>query len=170
MDVSHLEGTAWWVYLIGYAYALGGGAVICRLIVDLTYDIVEPKRGKGMNWQPLYTGLLERSLYVSSLLMGKGELIGLWLVLKLAVQYKRWTGEATSALTERDQALKGRYLFANSLNGNGLSILCSFVGFLLIKWLDRGMWDRLWITLLLSILLTTFLYIYLDYWKNKQTS
>ena len=116
---------AWYAY--AYAFALGAGQLV-GLVTKCMYDIVDPEiKGKYIHaWQALVIGTVERTLFLSSLIAGHGELIGLWVGLKLGMQYKRWT--------ENNSGEKGRTLFMNNLIGNGLSILYAAVGYGIIEW------------------------------------
>ena len=92
------------------------------------YDLVGPDE-KGLyphTWQASIIGMVERTLYLSSLLAGYAAFIGLWVGLKLGVQYKRWS--------ENGSGQKGHTLFMNNLVGNGLSILYAAAAYGIIEW------------------------------------
>ena len=92
MDLSQLNQVPWWTALIGYSYALFCGHFFIEKIMEHTRFLVDPNRNKDPRWQPFITGITERTLYVSSLLVDKGEFIIFWVTLKMALQYRRWTG------------------------------------------------------------------------------
>jgi hypothetical protein len=102
---------AWYVFAIAYGYSLFVGELV-GLVTNSMYRIADPQE-KGLyphTWQAPIIGIVERSLYLSSLLAGYVEFVGLWVALKIGVQYRRWT--------EPDL---GRTLFMNNLIGNALS-------------------------------------------------
>jgi hypothetical protein len=128
----------WYVYVIAYAYALFVGLLVGR-VTDLMYDLTRVERKSNFEWQPPILGIVERSLFLSSLIASYGGFIALWLTLKLTVQYKRWSGEdKTLQIKPGEEVLVGRTLFMNSLIGNGLSILYAGVGFGIIQWSHSG--------------------------------
>jgi hypothetical protein len=133
--------------------------------MEHTRFLVDPEQKKDPRWQPFITGITERALYVSSFLVDKGEFIIFWVTLKMALQYRRWTGEIedkegeeTSGdksedhreVRKNDKALKGRQSFMNTLNGNGLSILHSFVSYLIILWLKDKEYYRVSAAIIIS--------------------
>ena len=125
--MEHSE-IAWYVYAIAYAYSLFAGQLV-GLVTNCMYKIADPQE-KGLyphTWQAPIIGIVERSLYLSSLLAGHGEFVGLWVALKIGVQYKRWT--------ERDL---GRTLFMNNLIGNALSVLYAGAGFGITLWMKSN--------------------------------
>jgi len=71
-------------------------------------------------------------LYVAFLQLGLGNLIGVWLVLKVAGHWKRWVDDGD----EQTQRPDGRSVFNIFLIGNALTVLYSFVGFKLIGWIQ----------------------------------
>ncbi|HYT59201.1 MAG TPA: hypothetical protein VEL06_03465 [Haliangiales bacterium] len=64
--------------------------------------------------------------------IGLGSMIGLWLVLKVAGQWKRWMDDGD----EKAERPDGRSVFNIFLIGNALTMLYSFVGFKLIQWVQ----------------------------------
>jgi hypothetical protein len=130
----------WYSYTFGFAYSLILGHLAIALVMPRMWDCIEREPGtdesnelerakKTDDWQPPITGTVERTLYVSSLLMNHGEFIGLWLVLKVTVAWGRW-GKGHS----------GRTIYMGSLIGSALSVLYAVVGFQSIKWIEGGKW------------------------------
>jgi len=68
--------------------------------------------------------------------MGKPEFIGVWLVLKVAGQWKRWGGEAKVA----GKDLEGRVFYNIFLIGNGLSLAYAVGGAQMIIYFDCSEW------------------------------
>ena len=77
------------------------------------YDLVDPKFKEKFRhkWQPIIIGLIERSLYILSLLGGHVGFIGLWVGLKVGIPYIRWTNYKD----DKDDPAKERSLFMNSI-------------------------------------------------------
>jgi hypothetical protein len=134
---SLLEGD-WYPYAVAYAYALIAGLLVGPVTAYM-YDLTGAERENTFKWQPPILGIVERTLFLSSLITEHGSLIALWLTLKLGFQYKRWSGEDKSLRVEHgDEVLIGRTLFMNSMIGSALSILYAAVGFGMVKWLKTG--------------------------------
>jgi hypothetical protein len=128
----------WYVYVVAYVYALFLGLLVGR-VTELMYDLTGVERRSKFKWQPPILGIVERTLFLSSLVASYGGFIALWLTLKLTVQYKRWSGEDKSLQVDPgENVLVGRTLFMNSLIGNGLSILYAGVGYGIIQWSKSG--------------------------------
>ena len=84
-------------------------------------------------WQGDLVGIVERSLYVTALILGRLEFVAVWLTLKTIARSPRWTEEA---------AIKGRGLFNVFLVGNGLSIVFAAIGYGLALWIAGPSWLR----------------------------
>jgi hypothetical protein len=127
----------WWHYAIGYGFSVLGGLPFIYLLTRMLW--------MGLGWRPntandelhphlehpIMVGLLERSLYTTSWLLGKPEFIGAWLVLKVAGQWKGWTEDREL----NGRKVLGRAIFNVFLIGNGFSVAYAVVGALLIEWL-----------------------------------
>lgn len=121
-------------------------------------EITEIERGKKTDlWQPPITGTVERTLYVSSLLMGYGEFIGLWLALKVTVAYPLWS-----------RTHSGRTIYMCSLIGSALSVLYAVVGYQAIRWLEGEKWFPAAAVSILLWLGTAVLWNYLE--KHKKAT
>lgn len=121
-------------YTLGYIFAVVvGGVLIGLLSREALHKIGMPRDAKpdpsGANadsdamanpWTAVYVGVVERILYVASLQLAAPEFIGIWLALKVAGGWKRWS--------ER------RQIFQVFLIGSGFSVLYSVVGFRMIAW------------------------------------
>lgn len=79
-------------------------------------------------------GVVERVLYTASWQLGKPEFIAVWLALKVAGQWRRWTDD----MCPNGPVVPGRTIFNVFLIGNALSIAYGSTGGLLIKWLNMG--------------------------------
>ena len=72
---------------------------------------------------PALTGLCEAVLYPAALFLGKPEFIGVWLAIKVAGQWVRWSGTPTGAEASVATLNRGRRLFNRFLIGNAISVL-----------------------------------------------
>lgn len=78
-------------------------------------------------WTSSLSGILDRVIYTSSLLIPAKEFIAVWLAIKVAVQWKRWDDNE-----DLGKACASFHIF---VIGTGLSLLYGIVGALIIKWL-----------------------------------
>lgn len=114
------------VCLMGYLFGILIGHMILKWFRGLMFECLDSEtqeEGKieGNQWQAPLMGIIERLLYISVLLLGYGEFIVAWLVIKMAGGWKIWT-----------ESKHGRPLFTVSLLGSALSILYAFVGYMII--------------------------------------
>jgi hypothetical protein len=162
MIFDQLDKIAWWAYPIGFGFALLGGRLFIPKVVRKMYDLVNPEfetRRRRFRWQAQVIGGIEAVLYVISLLGGKAEFIAFWVLVKVSVPYIGWKVEKS---IDEEKIHEGRCLFMNSLYGNGLSILYSVVGYLIIIWLGKeNYWLAFWVAIIL-ILCTQALSDYLE--------
>jgi hypothetical protein len=158
---KELNNIAWSAYAWGFGYALVAGRLLIPRVVKNMYELVDPgfeKKRAQYKWQPKIIGVIEAVLYILVLLGGHAEFIGFWVALKVSVPYIGWKGRETD---DEKEIQKRRSLFINSLYGNGLSILYSVVGYLIILWIDKGIYWRAVIVPLILILFNLALWGYL---------
>ena len=118
--------------ICGYGFAVVAGGWCIAKVVDGLWraeagnpsDKVRPG-----GYLSALVGFVERALFVATLQMGRGELIGIWLVLKVAGQWHRWANGEKAG----DKTIDGRSAFNIFLIGSGLSIAYAFVGAQLIR-------------------------------------
>jgi hypothetical protein len=132
----------WLAYAIGYFFSIFIGHWFIKLVVDKMHMEEVYKEEKGLIWQASAVGFVERTLYTASWNVGKPEFIAVWLALKVASQWGRWSNGG--------KGVPGRSIFNVFLVGSGLSILYAVVGAMIIKWLRDG---NLWVTLIVSLIL-----------------
>jgi hypothetical protein len=117
---------------IGYLYATVFAFIPVLLVMDLMWSILRsqaPTRSVNdgslypNKWQTITIGIIERSLYLTAILIGKPEFIAVWLTLKTVSQSKRWSENHF-----------GRAIYNNFLVGNSLSIMYAFAGAGIIQW------------------------------------
>jgi hypothetical protein len=85
---------------------------------------------------PKLVGIVERVLFVASLQLGKAEFIGVWFVLKVAGQWKRWTEGAD---VDGDK-VDARVFYNVFLIGSAVSLAYAVVGAELIELIDSKRW------------------------------
>jgi len=127
----------WYSQVIGYGFSVFAEAILVKNLVDTLWDCIAPSGSTSPQirpraWQGEALARLEGVLYVAFLQLGLGQLIGVWLVIKVAGQWKRWTDDGD----EKTQRPDGRAVFNIFLIGNALSVLYAFIGFKLIGWVD----------------------------------
>jgi hypothetical protein len=127
---------AWWAVAVGYSYS----TLVAHLPIYWLMTAIRRSLGYDpgpTNFQypeyPSMLGILERSLYTASWQFGKPEFIGLWLLLKVAGQYKEWA----EGMDIQNKHIRGRILLDVFLIGNGFSVGYAVLGALLIDWLNR---------------------------------
>jgi len=123
---------------IGYSFAIAGGRMFITPISDALW--------RGIGWtggndptrpgarSATMIGVVERVLYTTSWLVGKPEFVAVWLALKVAGQWSRWTGSDGVTNT----ATSGRPIFNIFLIGNAFSIAYGLAGGVLVEMLSRG--------------------------------
>jgi protein-S-isoprenylcysteine O-methyltransferase Ste14 len=110
-----------------------------KSLVETLWDCISPgcssdPQVRPHAWQGETLARLEGVLYVGCLQLGLGQLIGVWLAVKVAGQWKRWMDDGD----EKTHRPDGRAVFNIFLIGNALSVLYSFVGYKLIGWIQAG--------------------------------
>ena len=141
--------TPWYASVIGYGFSVFAEAILVKSLVETLWDCIAPQSSSGPQnrpqlWQGDALARIEGVLYVALLQLDLGNLIGVWLVLKVAGQWKRGMDDGD----EKTQRPDGRSVFNIFLIGNALSVLYSFVGFKLIGWVLEGRILRVcWVSL-----------------------
>jgi len=104
--------------VIGFSIATIGGTLVLWLVIDkwswgYIHQKMEIPRKEAVTLS-LPLGLLERALYFGAFVLGAYSWIGVWLAIKVAVQWHRWSGE--------------RVIYNIFLIGRALSIIMAFIG------------------------------------------
>ncbi len=107
---------------------------------------------------PCILGVIERMLYLLSMLYGHPEFVALWLGLKSAGQWKSWSKGETYPISSTNkqpatETINGRSIASIFFIGSGLSLLFSAGGFLLATGWDCQRVDA--ITVAAGILILT---------------
>lgn len=124
-DASQWPLVAW--LAVGYLFSFLIGHWCTRLVV------VELHRRFGTavpGFLPAIVAYLERALYTTAWLLGTPQFIAVWLALKVAGQWKRFTRD--------ESGLASRSFYNAFLVGNGLNISFGVVGGLIVQWLING--------------------------------
>jgi hypothetical protein len=132
MDLQH-----WFYVSCGYVYALVAGHFLIGCVVDNLWNELGQAANPGVRPFPRHSflvGVLERFLYVTALLARQPEFIGVWLLLKVVGQWKRWAGGPEHA----GAAVPGPAAFNVFLIGNGLSVGFAAAGWKITQWLRDG--------------------------------
>ncbi len=142
-----------YVVLAGYGVSVGLGSLFTSWIVEKLrkkYDYrregedQEPKpkdkkkepKGKERSWKPKrlpqITGILDRTLYTTALLMGFKEFIPIWLLVKVARGWQVPRRKENGPVPLRDLARYNIFFI-----GNALSVIFGVTGALIIMWWCR---------------------------------
>lgn len=125
-------------------------------------------------WRAKVLGILERSMYFVSWLVGFPEFIGLWLVFKAADRWSRMRSaydvdEEFQSIKESRQAKINAYIGNERfLIGSGLSIVYGVMGGIFAQQLPTHFWLAYF--LLIGIILASYafyIYVYCEAEKNK---
>ena len=152
-------------YILGYVFAMIIAHPFIWIVVKASYkcigltksnkDVVRPHA-----WQPAIVGFLERGLYVGALHSGANEFIGIWLILKVAGNWKRWSEDKSYA----DHFIAGRNIYNTFLIGNALSIAYSAVGYQMPTWIMSETWWPLSIVVPLTLMFGSMLLFVVIRW------
>ena len=169
MDISNLEEIIWYRLLIGYLYANLFGSIFIWMVMKQMRKMIGFEPPEKLAWQPHITGIMERTLYLISLLVKMPEFIAVWLAYKVAIGWKVWEGDIKKKEKELDYDYhKGRAIFSNHFNGSALSILYAFIGYLIIVlWSFKAVIYSI-IFIFLTVALVFILIIYKEYTDKKE--
>jgi len=160
-------------YALGLLYAILFGHWLVKANVDVLWKVIGVgSKVERHDWPSTLLGSLERTLYIASLLIGKGEFIAVWLALKAVPQWQRWNEiiktesiQIDSAKTEQKQ-IEGRAVYNIFLIGNALNVLFAAVGWRIVIFLRAGEWV---IPLAESMLLIVVCLASFEWSKRKQS-
>ena len=137
----------WYAYLIGYGFSVLAEAILVKSIVESLWESITPggevvRKGRPLSWQGDVLARLEGVLYVACLQLGLAYFIGLWISLKVAGQWRRWTDPGD----EQTGRPSGSTVFNIFMIGNALSVLYALVGFKFIEWaIQRDVVRIMWV-------------------------
>ena len=129
-------------------YVLGAFAptwAIARLSKNLWTDVVLQAKLDVVEADPHHNvpiphllGILERTLYISTLLLGYEKFIAIWFALRAAGSWKRWADGYNQG--DRLRAVPGRTLFNIFCVGFSLSLINALAAYAAIVWATNGRW------------------------------
>jgi hypothetical protein len=161
-------------YIVGYLYSLLIGTWLIYYLADFTGKAIgEFKEGEYYRWTASMVGVTERLPYTSAILFNKLEFIGIWFLLKVASQWRRWGEKDTKSKTENVNDEKGAYReranFNSFLINTGLSLAYGVLGGEIIIWLKNNDVTTS-IAFGLGLMLLNAIFIGIAYIKYKQNS
>jgi hypothetical protein len=132
------------VYIGAFFYGVLIAGYFIHQIVELTWEIIRIDTGvyeylKRYSWLVSINGMIERTLYICALLAGSPNFIAFWIGVKTIAGSERWglRTRTKNEISEEIKRIPGRAIYSTFLVGNGLSLLYAFVGFSLIKCIER---------------------------------
>jgi len=135
--------------LVGYFFSVLLGHIAIYPLIDKLRRIFKWTDPKRSDFTASMLGVVERSLYTTSILLGIEEFISVWILLKVAGMWKG--GD------EHNRSFLNIFYI-----GNGLSIAWGVLGGLLINLLDAGNMNEsmflIWLLLMINGLLIFWAY------------
>lgn len=142
-------------FVAGYGVSIGLGSLFTSWIVEKLHEEYDYKRqekgedqeskpkdkkkeskGKERPWKtkrlPQFTGILDRTLYTTALLMGFKEFIPVWLLVKVARGWHVPSEPEKDPVPRRNVARYNIFFI-----GNALCVIFAILGALIIMWLCR---------------------------------
>lgn len=131
----------WWPYVVGYLFSIVVAHFPILWVIDRMWKCIGWRNDnkesiRPQSWQPRIVGCVERALYTGSFQLGKPEFIGIWLALKVAGQWKRWSEDKDYG----GRLIAGRAIYNIFLIGSALSIGYSVIGAKLVEWCLQREW------------------------------
>jgi hypothetical protein len=160
-------------YVVGYFYSLLIGTWLTYYLADYTGKAIgEFKEGEYYRWTASIVGVTERMLYTSAILFNKLEFIGIWFLLKVVSQWRRWGEKDLKSKTNDDEksVYRERANFNSYLINTGLSLAYGVLGGEITIWMKNNNNDILTpIAFGLGLILLNVIFIGIAYFKHKQT-
>ena len=129
-------------YLAGFCFSIIGGAISIWVATGALWKSIGRPRNRADEelhpdpQLPAQVGVLERSLYTASILVGKEQFIAVWLALKMIPKwswYRPSRGNGRNGTSDTTKEPSDRSVFNIYLIGNGLSIAYGVAGGLIAK-------------------------------------
>lgn len=163
-------------YIVGYLYSLLIGTWLIYYLADFTGKAIgEFKEGEYYRWTASMVGVTERLLYTSAILFDRLEFIGIWFLLKVASQWRRWGEKEIRSKTENANsndekgAYRERANFNSFLVNTGMSLAYGILGGEIIIWLKND--DVITsIAFGLGLMLLNAIFIEIAYIKYRQNN
>ncbi len=114
----------WGRHFVGYFFCV----LISQFVGRIT-NLMKPSEQQNLgSWQVKMLGCVEQILYITALLIGQWQLIGVWLAMKVAGKWKAWDVEFKKAEGTKEY---GEVLYGY-LVGIGVSLLIASSGYIYI--------------------------------------
>jgi hypothetical protein len=121
-------------FVVGYSFALAGGFFYVSKVVELLRGFEGGEQSRERSLPSRVVGLIERALYVTALLIGQAGFVALWLVLKVAADWR----------FERHGNRPTKLAYNTFFVGSGLSLLFAAAGTAVVQlgagaaWIDAA--------------------------------
>jgi hypothetical protein len=156
--------------LIGYFFAVVVAQFLVAPIQNRLWRDLISKSGmpaqkvRPRAWHATVVGFVERTVYVAALQASAASLIGVWLALKVASQWKGWSeglkDDSNTKITGRE--------FANVfITGTGLSLVFALAASRCIPHLGRGEWLKAMFLIIAPVIGAITLYMFICRQANK---
>lgn len=122
--------------LIGYTFGVVIAHFLIKKVTVQLWKTVNENYKRSDGTLSMVQGFVERTLYIIAFQIEKPEFVGVWVALKVASQWKKWSEKT------------GYNIF---LTGSGLSIIYALVGAYLIKSITSEDWLFFIIPIILTI-------------------
>jgi len=126
--VSDLEQIV--AIVAGYAFALVGGYLYLTKVAEVLWSLDDDRGPRYLPQLSGVVGLVERTLYLTAFLLSWPAFIALWLVMKIAADWK----------SERHWGEAPRLTYAAFFVGSGLSLLYAVAGWYIIRLGTESAW------------------------------
>lgn len=140
------------LYLFVYLFFTIFAGFIISAIIDAFYKFMF-NNAKESTVRPGYelsmlSGIIERSVYITSLLLGFPQFVAIWLGLKSAGVWNHWHSPKDLVESNKKAGRSGYMIF---LNGTALSLAFSVIGWKTIFWAKMGKFDFILIAIVLLL-------------------
>ena len=160
-------------YFFGYSYSLFIGTLLTYYLADYTGKAIgEFKDGEYYRWTAAIVGVTERLLYTSAILLKKPEFIGIWFLLKVASQWRRWGEKDAKSKNNNDEknVYRERANFNSYLTNTGMSLAYGILGGEIIIWLIKKNDDFLTpVAFGLGLVILNAIFIGIAYYKYSRS-
>lgn len=127
----------WFMFLAIYLLSIVFSHFVVFFSLVLTkwlFVLTSPMSRRRNLWPPALLGVLESVLFPTALIVGQTDFIGLWLLLKVAGQWPRWTRyDSTAPNDNQDTVDEGRRRYYQFLIGNALNVVLAAASYAVMK-------------------------------------
>jgi hypothetical protein len=161
--------------LIGYFYAVVFAQFLIAPIQNRLWRDLISKSGmpaqkvRPRPWHATVVGYVERTVYVAALQASAASLIGVWLALKVASQWKGWS-EGLKEDSDSEPKITGREFANVFITGTGLSLVFALAASRCIPHLGRAEWLKAMFLIIAPVIGAAVLYMFICRQANKGSS